>query len=454
MRIVILFFFVLCFFKVDAIEGLNIHLLDSAKKYCEGKYRNYEKTSVLVNQLISQGLKVKNDSILAEAYYFKALNYYYEANNYCFNEYGTFVQDWGDECEKCHPELFAKHSACRDSVVFYLPYKYSKYLKLQEKNSKFYQDVDYDIGEMEKIKTRANLKKSNKQNELFSYSLVFALIIIGLVIFILVINRKKNKKIKFLLNNIEHKNNEIIDSINYAKRIQSAILPDFSDINKHIANVFVIYKPKDIVSGDFYYFNNINNDNFIAVADCTGHGVPGAFMSLVGSKELKIANSQSSSPSEILKLLNNGIKATLKQNQLNGTKDGMDIALLKINGNKIFYSAANRPLWLIKNDSDIIEEIKATKTAIAGYTEDDFEFTEHALNLNSGDTLYLFTDGYADQFGGEKQKKMTTKRFKSLLISIKNKSINDQKTEIENYMKNWIGDLEQVDDILVIGIRI
>ena len=207
------------------------------------------------------------------------------------------------------------------------------------------------------------------------------------------------------------------------------------------------------MSGDFYYFNKVNDDVFIAAADCTGHGVPGAFMSLVASKELKIANSLTNSPAQILKHLNNGVKDTLKQNHIDGTKDGMDIALVKINGTTVTYSAANRPLWILKKDSSIIEEIKATKTAIAGFTEDDFEFEEITLNLSEGDIIFLFSDGYADQFGGDKQKKMTTKRFREFVLSIKNKSMKKQQIELENYFKFWQGNTEQVDDLLVIGLK-
>jgi serine phosphatase RsbU (regulator of sigma subunit) len=307
-------------------------------------------------------------------------------------------------------------------------------------------------------------KLLNEQKKSRLLTIIALTILISSLIFLIyfIIKLRKNN---FILNNnnltiteqkvaIEHQKTEILDSINYSKRIQTAILPDINEIKSNIKDIFITYKPKDIVSGDFYYFNKTNNDNIIAAADCTGHGVPGAFMSLVGSKELKIANSQTNSPAKILEFLNNGVKETLKQNQIDGTKDGMDIAILKINGNNVVYSAANRPLWIIENNSVEIKEIKATKTAIAGHTADNQEFEEHELILNTGDTLYIFSDGYADQFGGEKQKKMTTKRFKDLLLSIQKKTMTEQQLEIESYIKNWQGDLEQVDDVLVIGIRI
>lgn len=267
-------------------------------------------------------------------------------------------------------------------------------------------------------------------------------------------NKKQNKLIKEQKSALEHQKQEITDSINYSKRIQTAILPDLNDIKQSLTDFFILYQPKDIVSGDFYYFNKVNDDLFIAAADCTGHGVPGAFMSLVGSKELKIAYTISNSPAQILKHLNNGVKDTLRQNHIDGTKDGMDIALVRINEMTVTYSSANRPLWILKKDSNAIEEIKATKTAIAGFTEDNFEFEEHEINLAKGDTIYLFSDGYADQFGGDKQKKMTTKRFREFILSIKDLPMTKQQNELDGYFKNWQGNTEQVDDLLVIGIRL
>jgi len=277
---------------------------------------------------------------------------------------------------------------------------------------------------------------------------------------------------------IVQKNHEITDSINYAKRIQQAILPDKKEIYSALPNSFVLYKPKDIVSGDFYFFNKtitqISKDDFtdnanqrigisahqiisIAAADCTGHGVPGAFMSMIGSEKLHDAVQQSKIPGEILMLINKGIKTTLHQSQNDdSTRDGMDIAFCTIDlqNNKVLYSGANRPLLLIRKDSTEIEEIKATKNAIGGFTENDQHFETHEIQLQQGDTFYIFTDGYADQFGGEKGKKFTTKKFKQTLLEIQNKSMQEQEKFLSDVMDAWSSNTEQVDDILVIGIRI
>ena len=271
----------------------------------------------------------------------------------------------------------------------------------------------------------------------------------------------KNQKIEQAYKIIETKNQEITDSINYAQRIQQSILPAKNEIPNCFPQSFVFYRPKDIVGGDFYYFSKQNENYFLATADCTGHGVPGAFMSLIGSKELQIANSLSSSPGKILQLLNVGLKETLKQNNLQGTKDGMDIALISVelgvrSSEKKFlkFAGANRPLWILRENGNEMEEIKPTKNAIGGYTDDSQIFDEHTTEMKSGDCVYIFTDGYADQFGGkQREKKMTTKRFRELLFSVKNKTMNEQGIAVEKYFDEWKNELEQLDDILVIGIK-
>jgi len=278
-----------------------------------------------------------------------------------------------------------------------------------------------------------------------------------LMIYALYVNTNTINKAQALIRqqkaDIELKTREITDSIVYSKRIQNAILTNQEDVKSQLSNSFIIYRPKDIVSGDFYFFEHKDSSYYIAAADCTGHGVPGAFMSLIGFKELSIAQSQSESTGDILFKLNNQIKNTLRQNQIDSTRDGMDIGLIKLGGNQITYSGANRPLWIIRANTLVIEEFKPTKTAIGGHTMDNQVFEEHRINLSKGDSIYLFTDGYADQFGGEKGKKLTTKRFKKLLQNIQKKTIDEQKSDLIDFFEKWKGELEQVDDVLVIGIK-
>lgn len=264
---------------------------------------------------------------------------------------------------------------------------------------------------------------------------------------------------------VEEKNKDITDSINYAKRIQRAMLPHRRDIWDAFPQSFVLFKPKDIVSGDFYFFQKALSSPgsrpstlfFIAAADCTGHGVPGAFMSLVGAGKLNDAVHESSDTSEILSLLNKGIKTALKQSEGDqSTRDGMDIALCSVDIENciVKYAAANRPIWIIRKGQTEIEEIKATKKAIGGFTEDSQLFETHEIKLQKGDTFYLSTDGYADTFSGKNNKKLTTKKFKQILLDMQNKTMQEQEKYLNNFIEDWKAGTEQVDDILVIGVRL
>ena len=256
---------------------------------------------------------------------------------------------------------------------------------------------------------------------------------------------------------IEEKNLVITDSINYAKRIQQAKLPRKEEIFASLPQSFILFKPKDIVSGDFYFFHRNNQSVFIVAADCTGHGVPGSLMSMIGSEKLTDAVSLSTDTSEILKYLNNGIKNSLHQSDsIESTRDGMDIAICSIDTkNRIVkYAGANIPLWLIRKGKTEVEEIKGTKEAIGGFTEDNQHFDSHELKLQRGDSFYISTDGYADQFGGKDGKKLMKKKFKEILLNIQNKTMQEQEKHLDNFVENWKSGIEQIDDILVIGVRL
>lgn len=256
---------------------------------------------------------------------------------------------------------------------------------------------------------------------------------------------------------LEAQKGEIISSITYAKRIQQAKLPRKEEIYSSLSECFVLFKPKDIVSGDFYFFHKNEESILIASADCTGHGVPGAIMSMICSEKLEDTVSKSRDTSEILKQLNRAIKATLKQSDNYGsTRDGMDIAICAVDTDArvVKYAGANRPIWIIRKGQTSLEEIKATKKAIGGFTDDSQHFDSHEIKLEEGDTFYISTDGYADTFSGTDGKKLTTKKFKEILLSIQNKSMADQETHLDNFIENWKAGTEQVDDILVIGVRV
>jgi serine phosphatase RsbU (regulator of sigma subunit) len=258
---------------------------------------------------------------------------------------------------------------------------------------------------------------------------------------------------------------EIQDSINYAQRIQQASLPALEKLKDAFPDSALVYRPKNVVSGDFYYFHEILENNkksfILAVCDCTGHGVPGAFMSLIGIEQLNkiVEERHVYKPSLILDALHNGVREALKQD-INESRDGMDVVLCKItpenNNIHIEYAGANRPLWIFRKnfDSYIFEEIKANKHAIGGLEISlKKNFTNHNVVLKKGDTIYCSSDGYADQFGGEKGKKLMVKKFQSLLMEIANHPMSIQEKEIVDCYKNWKGKLEQVDDVCVIGIK-
>lgn len=319
-------------------------------------------------------------------------------------------------------------------------------------------DADLALKE-EQIKS-AGLENSRQRMMIVASGI--ALIAFSIAIFFIYrsykLNKRNAKQLEFKNKLIEEKQKEITDSINYARLIQQSLLASKQMLDKNLQSYFIFYKPKDIVSGDFYWASETNEGFAIACVDCTGHGVPGAFMSLIGKENLDKAVSKFNNPGQILAELNKGVKKSLNQNSTTGNKDGMDAALLRIQksstGANLFYSGANRPLIIIRKDKGVVEEIKATKQAIGGFTSDEQIFDEHEFSLLRGDMVYISTDGYADQFGSDKNKKLTTKRFKDLLVLINRLEADVQKQELENFFNEWKGRNEQLDDLLVIGIRI
>ena len=259
---------------------------------------------------------------------------------------------------------------------------------------------------------------------------------------------------------IAGKNKDITDSIVYAKRIQNAILPVKQEIERSFPDSFVLYKPRDIVSGDFYWFTEFEGKdkllNIIVCADCTGHGVPGALLAMIGNNMLNqiIIENEIFSPAEILFQLNNRIKTALKQAGSEGeSHDGMDISLctIDIKNRTLIYAGANRPVYFFTGPD--LQFIPGDKVAIAGFTPDNYKYKEHSINTGESCNFYLFTDGYADQFGGENGKKFMQKRFKELLASLQKYPMKEQNKIIDETIESWKGTHEQVDDITVLGIK-
>jgi len=251
---------------------------------------------------------------------------------------------------------------------------------------------------------------------------------------------------------LEEKNKDITDSINYAQRIQAAILPPNRIMKQYLSNSFVLYKPKDIVAGDFYWIEPVGDTIIFAAADCTGHGVPGAMLSMLCNNALNRSVRQYglTDPGKILDKTREIIIAEFDKSDEH-VHDGMDISLCALNGSKLLFAGAYNPLWIAR-DNEIIE-IKGDKQPI-GNSDNPKPFTTHSFDLKKGDVYYIFSDGYVDQFGGKRGKKLKAKAFRELLLSVTDKPMAEKQVLLHETFENWRGDLEQVDDVCVIGVNV
>ena len=257
---------------------------------------------------------------------------------------------------------------------------------------------------------------------------------------------------------IEMQNIEITDSINYAKRIQSSILPDIARLKETFKDAFILFHPRDIVSGDFYWYEKISDEKFIIVcADSTGHGVPGAFMSMIGSTLLQdiISRKRITKPSQILTMLDKQIFSTLNQNvDVGVSNDGMDMVVCEINvkSNLVRFASAMRPVIIVMGGESYY--IKGNRCSVGGESVIEKFFDDQEYYLTEGDTIYMFSDGLPDQFGGTDGKKMKIARMKRLIEEASSLPMGEQKQIISDFFFEWKGDYEQVDDILLMGIRL
>ena len=307
----------------------------------------------------------------------------------------------------------------------------------------------------EKAQNKQHVLEANqqKQQKYFLYGILALALFFGGFIF----NRlRATNKQKYLIETQHIKLNEthreITDSINYAKRIQSAILPPIKVVKEYLKESFIVYKPKDIVAGDFYWMEQKNGKVLFAAADCTGHGVPGAMVSVICNNGLNrsVREHGLTVPGEILDRTREIVVQEFKKSE-EDVKDGMDIALCSIEGMKLQFAGAHNPLWIIRNGEVI--ETKANKQPI-GQFDNPEPYTTHSFDLEKGDAIYIFSDGYVDQFGGERGKKFKAKAFRELLLSIQDKAMEEQKITIDKTFETWKGDLEQIDDVCVIGVRV
>ena len=428
----------------------------------------------------------------------------------CNNNFGALNLELGNYNKAEEFYLLSNNAALKARMIDLATENYSGLWKVYEKKGDYinafkyykkYAEINDSIHnkQIEKIneverklianKNKQELELLNKESEIKSYQTKVTIIIgIGLILLLFIgifslfkkyQNKNKSNKLLEEKNHlIEEKSKEITDSINYAKRIQSAILPPDKFIKEHLPHSFVLYKPKDIVAGDFYWLVQQDGKILFAAADCTGHGVPGAMVSVVCNSGLyqSVREHNILDPGKILDKTREIIVNEFEKAE-EAVMDGMDIALCSlkflvqkpvrplvdselpestINSKPetvaiLQYAGAHNPLWIVRKGELI--EIKANKQPIGKFDNSE-PFTTHTIEMQKDDLIYIFSDGYIDQFGGEKGKKFKGKAFRELLLSVCDKSMDDQKNILENSFATWRGKLEQVDDVCIIGVKV
>lgn len=372
-------------------------------------------------------------------------------------------QGLAEACEKMNRhdkalEYFKMYSDMRDTLLGEENAKYiSRMGAMYDSERK-----DNEINLLNKDKEKQEALRVSERKKQRVITIVVSIGLFFVLIFAFFIYRsyrqkqKDNVEITRQKEIIEEKNKEVHDSITYAKRIQAAILPPDKLVTTQLGNSFVLFKPKDIVSGDFYWIETAGEKTLLAAVDCTGHGVPGAMVSVVGYNALNscVKEFGLTEPAAILDKLTSLVEETFDRSDSN-VKDGMDISLIcleKKNGKKsLEFAGANNPLWLVRKGK--VEEIKGDKQPIGKFDQRK-PFRNHKLELEKGDNIYLFTDGFADQFGGPKGKKFKYKQLGDLLLEIRDKDMNAQKELLHSAFENWRTGLEQVDDVCIIGLKI
>jgi serine phosphatase RsbU (regulator of sigma subunit) len=292
---------------------------------------------------------------------------------------------------------------------------------------------------------------------MFYSVIIFSITTVVFGFLIIYIKHHSNKRLKEKNEIIAEQNKDLIDSINYSQRIQQAILPEKKLEEVVLKNGFALFKPKHIVSGDFYWLHKCEDTLFFAVIDCTGHGVPGALLTMLAYNAINkaVIEKEIVDPTAILDSMNTDIKQALKQNKDNPIQDSMEVGIVSLNTktNEVLFAGANTSLTYIQNNE--LKIAAAGKCSVGSVQEGGIVLPKtHSLQLNKGDSFYLYSDGYADQFGGPKGKKFKYKQLEELLLSIALESMEIQKRKLEEVFGNWKGDLEQVDDVCVIGVSV
>ena len=432
---------------------------------------NFESLNIMIELDHGYGIAILNQNIggvyLEQKKYAKALPYYNEAIK------KNKIIGALDGLQSCYLSISEVHKKMNQKD---LAYDYLE-LHINLKDSLFNIQNSEVIAEIQnKYDRKINdqkivlLNKENdiklselerkEQEQIYLYGGLFLVVI--LLGFILnryqISNKQKaiiqtsNEALNMTNKKLERQHDEILASITYAKRIQKAILPTNRVVKSHLKESFIFYKPKDIVAGDFYWLEQKEDKVLFAVGDCTGHGVPGAMVSVICNNALNrsVREHNLMDPGEILdKTRQIVIEEFEKSDEV--VKDGMDIALCSIEEDELKYAGANNPLWIIRNNEII--ETKGDKQPI-GKFEKQLPYTTHFCNIQKGDSIYIFTDGFVDQFGGQKGKKFKVKALRELLISIHNLPMEEQKLKLRNTFSAWKDAFEQVDDVCVMGVRV
>lgn len=514
----------------DTRNEINIWLNYSAMFLEQKKYslalKNSQKALVLAKKIEAEQLIASSYKYIGSSYnglenYSQAIENLKIAYDKCLKgDYLNYIADILDELKKAYVstndyvnafktnELYIQFKDSLSNIEIKKQIANMRELYETEKKQQEIERQSLIISKQKAINQAKDLKIKQSRTIIFSIVAVLALIFSLLVVVYNSFRAKKksnnllseqkqiiqlkNEELKQLVEEITTQKEEIqrqkdieteqkaeiIASITYAQKIQQAVLPSDEYISEILPNCFILFKPRDIVSGDFYWFKKFNDVVFVVAADCTGHGVPGAFMSMLGMATLNdiVTFELANFPHLILEELRSVIKKSLKQiGKQQEQKDGMDIALYSINQktNKIYFSGAYNPIYIVRNQSNFfiddskkikiysnnkfldltMIEINADRQPIAVHiVEKDFSFVE--FQLESGDFIYSFSDGYKDQFGGKENEKINSPNFRNLLFEVSQKDIDFQKNYLNNFFDKWKGDNKQVDDVLVIGVRI
>ncbi len=410
-------------------------------------------------------LNIQQDTVIARKTYrvYRSLGSYYYRNNQfkkSSEAYQTFISSYLKD-QEVNEKSELKSELIRNELQLKA---FTDSLKIQTEYAE---------------KSLEDERKINKQKTIITIAIAGGVLLLGMTFFLFKSIKTKNKNNRLLNAKnqriqdqkelVDEKNKQITDSINYAKRLQSAILPHLKDVQNEFSDLFVLFKPKDVVSGDFYWFEKKKDLLFIAASDCTGHGVPGAMVSVVCSNALNRAVNEFNlvSPSKILDKTRDIVIETFAKSG-EDVKDGMDISLCCIDKSSktIIFSGANNPLWICRKSENVqhkegseieqngytLLEYKGDKQPVGLYSAAS-EFKEVTVEYFEQDTFYLFTDGYADQFGGDEGKKLKYKTFKKMLLSQQGSDLSRQSQYFDEFINKWMGPLEQIDDICVIGFK-